>query len=228
MKEITLLLSIYGDTESAIRSIEAMVKNKLKDLDVKSKIQATERGWTRIAIEGEDEDFAANYLVKEYGSPVKKVDSGKVYRGYIKYIDDNGVTVDIGIPLTIAPNALKSLGTGRPTQVASRFGIIPHLPVSIEIVEHEGKTVARFTKEQVDRWWEWKKSGIDRVVINSSTRSKIKAAIKKKGHGKDIYAIERIGVMEHVIVCREGTDGPGIVAEIGPLIKADMGVIIGS
>ena len=228
MKEIIVLLKVYGDTQSAIRSIENTVRDKIKNLDANTEIYPTEKGWTRIVIKGEDEDFASNYLKKEYGTPTKKVEAGNVYRGYISSIDDNGVNVDIGIPVTITQGALKPLGAGKPTQIASRFGMIPHLPVFIEMVEHEGELEARFTKEQVDKWWEWKKSGFDRVFVNSATRSKIKAAIKKTGHGKDIYGIERIGVMEHVIVCREGTDGPGIVAEIGPLVKADMGVIIGS
>lgn len=84
------------------------------------------------------------------------------------------------------------------------------------------------TKEQEDVWWTWKKSISDRVIVNSVTRSQLKAAIKKTGHERDIYGIERIGLMEHAVVCRENTDGPGIVSEIGPLLDADIGVIIGS
>jgi len=45
--------------------------------------------------------------------------------------------------------------------------------------------------------------------------------------GRDIYEIERLGLLEHAIVCREKTDGPGIVAEIGPYLKSEMGVVIG-
>jgi hypothetical protein len=34
--------------------------------------------------------------------------------------------------------------------------------------------------------------------------------------------------MEHAIVCREDTDGPGIVAEIGKLLISDLGVVVGN
>jgi hypothetical protein len=57
------------------------------------------------------------------------------------------------------------------------------------------------------------------------TRSELKAAIKKTGHARDIFGIERLGLMEHIITCREGTDGPGIVAAIGRHVKGELGVI---
>jgi hypothetical protein len=63
------------------------------------------------------------------------------------------------------------------------------------------------------------------VIANSVTRSELKAAIKKTGHARDIYGIERLGLMEHMITCRENTDGPGIVAAIGKLVKGELGVV---
>ncbi|MBN1134909.1 MAG: DUF2110 family protein [Methanosarcinaceae archaeon] len=225
MKTIILLLHIYGNRERAIRSIEAMVNNELKELDAIAHVSTTENEWARVDIAGEDEEFSANLLLSRYGSPVEKVDSGNVYRGYIQSISDDSLLVNVGTLVSISIEELKPLGMGQIRQIASRFGIISHLPVSVEI---NGKKKARFTKEQVDLFWRWKKSGTDRVIANSVTRSELKAVIKKTGHSRDIYGIERIGVMEHAIVCRENTDGPGIVAEIGPLLKSEIGVVIGS
>ena len=76
-------------------------------------------------------------------------------------------------------------------------------------------------------WWMWKKASTDRVTVNGATRSEIKYAIKKTGHSRDIYGIERLGLLEHAIVCRENTDGPGIVASIGPRLQSEIGVVIG-
>jgi hypothetical protein len=225
MKIIVLLLHIYGNRERAIRSIEAVVNNELKDLDAIAHVSATENEWAYVDITGEDEEFSANFLLSRYGSPVEKVDSGNVYRGYIQSIGDDSIVVNVGTVVDISLEDLKPLGMGQVRQIASRFGIISNLPVSVEIT---GKKKARFTKEQVDLFWRWKKSGTDRVIANAVTRSELKAAIKKTGHARDIYGIERIGVMEHAIVCRENTDGPGIVAEIGPLLKSEIGVVIGS
>ena len=76
-------------------------------------------------------------------------------------------------------------------------------------------------------WWKWKKASTDRVTVNGATRSEIKYSIKKTGHSRDIYGIERLGLLEHDIVCRENTDGPGIVASIGPFLHSEIGVVIG-
>ncbi len=76
-------------------------------------------------------------------------------------------------------------------------------------------------------WWKWKKASTDRVTVNGATRSEIKYSIKKTGHSRDIYGIERLGLLEHAIVCRENTDGPGIVASIGPFLHSEIGVVIG-
>jgi hypothetical protein len=116
------------------------------------------------------------------------------------------------------------LGNGTAKQIAARFGMIRHLPVKVEIIDEKANEGA-FTKEQVDLWWNWKKSDQDRVIANSVTRSELKAAIKKTGHARDIYGIERLGLMEHMITCRESTDGPGIVAAIGKLVKGELGVV---
>ena len=225
MKTIILLLHIYGNRERAIRSIEAVVNNELKELDAIAHVSATGDEWAHVDITGDDEEFSANFLLSRYGSPVEKADSRNVYRGYIQSIDDDSIAVNVGTVVNISLGELKPLGMGQVKQIASRFGIISQLPVSVEIT---GKNEARFTKEQVDLFWKWKKSGTDRVIANSVTRSELKAAIKKTGHARDIYGIERIGVMEHAIVCRENTDGPGIVTEIGPLLKSEIGVVIGS
>ncbi|MFP4654391.1 MAG: DUF2110 family protein [Methanohalobium sp.] len=227
MRYITLLLHVYRNTERALHSIKDMIYNDLEELDASVKVSAIPEGWVQVEITGEDEEFSANYLLSKYGHPVEEVKSGNEYRGYIQSIEDDEIIVNVGVELSVPKDHLKPLGTGNVKQIASRFGIIPYLPVSVDVTENSENPKARFTKKQIDLWWNWKKSSTDRVIANSATRSELKSAVKKKGHGKDIYGIERLGVMEHAIVCRENTDGPGIVAEIGKLLKSDLGVVVG-
>ncbi|WP_292487724.1 DUF2110 family protein [Methanohalobium sp.] len=228
MRSVILLLQIYRNTERAIHSIKNMIYNDLKELEVSVDVSATPEGWVQVDLSGEDEEFSANYLLSEYKTPVDKVEPGKEYKGYIQSIKSDRILVNVGIELSIPQSHLKPLGTGNVEQIASRFGIIPYLPVSVDVTDNSEYPKARFTKKQIDMWWDWKKSSTDRVIANSATRSELKSAIKKKGHGKDIYGIERLGVMEHAIVCREDTDGPGIVAEIGKLLISDLGVVVGN
>ncbi|MEL4304920.1 DUF2110 family protein [Methanococcoides sp. LMO-2] len=228
METAILNIKLYSNFERALNSAAFMLENELKDLDAGVILSVDPEGWLQLEILGEDDVFAANFLIDKYGTPVKSVENGSIYKGFISSIDDEGITVDIGTGVKVLPEALKVLGVGSVSQIASRFGLIPHLPVSVKIEGQDGMITGSFTREQVDLFWTWKKATTDRLIVNSVTRSELKAAIKKKGHGRDIYGIERLGILENAVVCREDTDGPGIVAEIGPLVKADIGVIRGT
>jgi hypothetical protein len=228
MIKVVTLQHIYGKNRDRMAGLlKTLVENELKNLEVKVEISITPENWAEYTLEGEDEEVSANLLVSRYGTPAKKAEPGKVYMGFLQAFGEDAFLVDIGIPVRIEAEELKALGSGKPKQLALRFGLIPHLPVEVEIIEANKNVKARFTKKQLDTLWSWKKAATDRVTVNGVTRSEIKRAIKKTGHGRDIYEIERLGLLEHAIVCQEKTDGPGIVAAIGPYLKSDLGVVIG-
>lgn len=228
MIKVVTLQHIYGKNRERMTDLlKTLVENELEDLEVRVEITITPENWAEFSIEGEDEEVSANILISRYGTPAVKAEAGRTYRGFLQAFGDNAFLVNIGIPVRVEADELKALGSGKPVQLASRFGLIPHLPVEVEVFETDKKVKARFTKKQLDIWWSWKKASTDRVIVNAATRSEIKSALKKTGHGRDIYEIERLGQLEHAIVCRENTDGPGIVAAIGPRLKSEMGVIIG-
>ncbi len=228
MIKVVTLQHIYGkNRERMIDLLKPLVENELKDLEVKIDISVTPENWVEFSLEGEDEEVSANFLVSRYGTPARKAEAGKTYMGFLQAFAEDAFVVNIGIPVMVEAEELKALGSGKPKQLASRFGLIPHLPVEIEVFEANKTIKARFSKKQLDLWWNWKKAGTDRVVVNAATRSEIKSAIKRTGHGRDIYEIERLGLLEHAIVCQEKTDGPGIVAAIGPRLKSELGVVIG-
>ncbi|WP_094229167.1 DUF2110 family protein [Methanolobus psychrotolerans] len=224
MATVDLLLKIYGSKERAFHSAEVLVNNELKELDASAKFEISEDGWLKVDVSGEDGEFASNFLARKFGVPVTEFTKDEMYQGFIHQIQENEIIVDIGVLISIPQKNLTALGSGTAKQIATRFGMIRHLPVRIEITEEAAKQ-GTFTKSQADMWWNWKKSDQDRVIANSVTRSELKAAIKKTGHARDIYGIERLGLMEHMIICRETSDGPGIVSAIGRFVKGELGVI---
>lgn len=228
MKKVVTLQHIYGKNRDRMAELlKSLVENELKDLEVKVEVSITPENWAEFSLEGEDDIVSANLLTSRYGSPATKAETGKVYLGFLQAFPEDAFVVNIGVPLRVEAEELKALGSGKPKQLASRFGLVSHLPVEVEVFEGNKKAKARFTKKQLDIWWGWKKASTDRVVINGATRSEIKSAIKRTGHGRDIYEVERLGLLEHAVVCHEKTDGPGIVAAIGPRLKSEMGVVIG-
>ncbi|WNY27126.1 DUF2110 family protein [Methanolapillus ohkumae] len=224
---IELLQPVYGHPENAKNALKAFIDTELKDLDVSYDILPKGKHFS-ISLSGEDEEVCANFLYNAFGKPLQKSDivPGEVYKGYISKIEPEQIHIQAGFETVIPASALSVLGTGNAEQIAARFGMIPYLSITFTIPE-ESK-FALFSKEQIDQWWTWKKSSTDRIFVNNATRSQVKAAIKKKKHGRDVYGVEKLGLMESVIVCTEKTDGPGIVASIGKLLSSQMGVMIGS
>ncbi len=226
MEKESLGIFIYANREQSLESAKRMLTVDLKDLEATVEVDVASSGWLEVLLEGDDTEFGLNFLKSKYGSPSKRTKPDTIYGGYIKSVEEEYIVVDIGRNMKIPVENLINFGAGNAKQIATRFGLIPHFPIKVQLSKDE-KTL-EFANETVELLWKWKKSPLDRVIVNSSTRSKIKAAIKKTGHGRDILGVEIIGLLENVIVCKEGTDGPGIVAAIGPLLKSDMGVIKGN
>ena len=225
--KIELLQPIYGAEEQAIRSLQAYADAEFKDLDVSYDIAVQKRRFS-VSLDGDDQELCANLLYARFGRPLKKSDvtAGESCQGYIRTIDPERITVDVGFELPVSAASVEALGAGSLGQIAARFGMIPYLPVTVELLP-DSEAFA-FSKAQIDLWWTWKKSATDRIFVNGATRSQVKAVLQKKGHGRDVYGVEKLGLTECVIICKEKTDGPGIVSSIGKRLPSQMGVLIGS
>ncbi|MDR0767831.1 MAG: DUF2110 family protein [Methanosarcinales archaeon] len=225
--KIELLQPVYVSEANAIHSFKAFANSEFGDLDVSFDVTVQKKRFS-VSLEGEDAEVCANLLYREFGKAFskKEIETDTSYKGFIQKIEPDQILVNIGFELPIAADSLEQLGAGSAGQIAARFGMIPYLPVTVTVAD--SVETAAFTKEQIDLWWSWKKTSTDRIFVNGATRSQVKAALQKKGHGRDVYGVEKIGLTECVIVCKEKTDGPGIVSSIGKILPSQMGVMIGT
>jgi len=225
--KIELLQPVYGSEEIAIRSLKAYLETELKDLEIAFEIKIQKNHFS-VSLTGEDEELCANFLYKQFGQPLvkKEIVSGTDYKGYIQKIEQDKIIIYAGFEIEAAASSLSALGVGNAGQIAARFGMIPYFPVTFQMSPDLKNAV--FSKDQIDQWWAWKKTSTDRIFVNNATRSQVKAALQKKGHGRDVYGVEKLGLTECVIICKENTDAPGIVASVGKLLPSQMGVLIGT
>ncbi len=221
MRTLHLMQLVCGQADKVSSSFGAMLNNDLSGLRISYSLELTK--WISVTVSGSDEGLAADLLIKRYGK-LHNVQRGDIVCARLVAINDLGFALDAGGKRVLVHHSkLKPLGRGTAPQIASRFGLIRCLPLEIRLVEEND---AELTKKQIDTLWRWKK-GTDRINVNNVSRAQIHAVLKRSGHARDVYAIERLGILEHSIVCKHGTDAPGLVPIIGPFLESELGCIRG-
>ncbi len=205
----------------AMDSLESLVENELGDLDVEFTVGLRDDEFPSVTVTGEDAPVARNLLEAEWGAVTPHREAGETYVGTLESWDDDGFVIDAGEDVRIPADEL-GLGPGTPDQIRTRFGLVQHMP--LRFVEG-GEEPNRLADAERDRLYEWTR-GTGRVNANSTTRAQLRATVNRSGHAQDIVTVERIGLLESSVICRDGTDAPGLVADIGPHLEAELLAVV--
>ena len=215
-------LYVGGDArQRALDSLSSQVGNTLGDLSVEWSVGVRDDGFPSVTVDGEDAPVARNLLREEWGAITPHREPGEVYVGTLERWDDEGFYLDAGEEVFV-PSGELGLGPGDPSQVRQRFGLVQHVPLKFT-VEEDG--TARLADEERDRLYDWTR-GAGRVNVNSATRSEVRATLNRAGHAEDVVTVERLGLLEQSVVCREGTDPPGLIASVGKYLPAELLAVV--
>ena len=209
---------VGGDAhERAMDSLRSQVGNAIGDLDVAFDVGLRDDDFPTVTVEGPDEVAARNALAEEWGELTPQHEDGSVQVGTLSSWDDDGFVLDTGFgnEVRIRPDGI-GLGQGSPEQIRTRFGLVQHLP--LRFVAGPEPELAEAER---DRLYEWTR-GTGRVNVNSATRAEVRATVNRAGHAQDIVTVERLGLLEQSIVCREGTDPPGLLSSIGTYMQSEL------
>jgi hypothetical protein len=220
---VVLATKCYVEGEArdrALQSLRSQVADELGDLDVTVDVGLRDDGFPSVTVTGEDAPVARNLLAEEWGAVTPHRTEGEVSIGTLERWDDEGFYLDVGEEVFVPRDGL-GLGQGTPSQIRQRFGLVQHLPM--RFVEEGG--VARLADAERDRLYDWTR-GEGRVNLNSATRAEVRATVNRAGHAQDIVTVERLGLLEQSIVCKEGTDPPGLVASIGQYLPAELLAVV--
>ncbi|WP_254838270.1 DUF2110 family protein [Natronomonas marina] len=221
---VVLATKVYVEGEArrrALDSLESLVANDLADLDVEFTLGLRDDEFPSVTVTGEDATVARNLLAAEWGAITPHRETGETHVGTLESWDDEGFVLDAGEEVRVPAEEL-GLGQGSPAQVRKRFGLVQHVP--LRFVEAEDGP-ARLADDERDRLYEWTR-GTDRVNVNSATRAEVRATVNRAGHAEDIVTVERLGLLEQSIVCREGTDAPGLLADVGPHLRSELLAVV--
>ncbi|SFR44661.1 hypothetical protein SAMN04487947_1544 [Halogeometricum rufum] len=216
---------VEGDARTrALDSLDSLIRNDVGELDVSWDIGVRDDDFVSVTVTGDDATAARNLLGDEWGEVTPHLQEGETYVGTLDEWDDDGFVLDVGFHDYVRIEADElGLGTGTPTQIRDRFGIVQHTPLSF-VYSEDGSRLADETRDRLYGWT--REEGAGRVNVNSATRGEVRATVNRAGHAEDIVTVERLGLLEQSIVCPEGTDPPGLLASIGKYLRAELKCVL--
>ncbi len=238
MTIFTLLTKIYGPfKKNTYRQLSQHLSNICSDIEVDVKLKGlTDRGWIQIEVSGEDASFFSRYLEKRFGKTYEKFEDlnvNSIIRGRVINSGDFGfgLFVDVGItspkmidcfiPLYALRKQLLGSKSIPVREVINKFCLHDFLPLEIKIVEKNTKLFnvrAQLSDRQVTNYVSWLETDLNRVIVLGAPYSQVLKALKKAKVSSDSVKVQSLGLLEHVITCMQGTDGPGIVSLIGKFL----------
>lgn len=230
MPTVTLLLKVYNTHQ--LKLVENQLKSTLKGLKIKTgNVEAAPRGWIQVNFSGEDEKAALSYLEDEIGLCPVRIENLKKFsttKGYIIGLGESKdeLCLDIGITSPRTMNATiplqhlqAQLADGRKIalkKLTELFGFCENLPLKAKITRiNENHIEATMAETQLKLYKKWTKSLLDRLIILGATQQEINMALKNSKCQNDIVEIEQLGLFEHAVACKLGTDAVGLITKVG-------------
>ncbi|MFX1567245.1 MAG: DUF2110 family protein [Promethearchaeota archaeon] len=188
-----------------------------------------------ILINGPEEQFVYNLLKKEIGSinEFKEIKVGKEYKGNLVDVGKVGfglfvdcAILDPKIDVLINLHTLrKQLCNGKEKSlkdIIEAYDLIDHFPVNVKITEinyDKSKLLGELTPNTLNFFKKLISENIEGVFLSGETKGQFKKIITQKGHFRDIISVKRFGFLENLVLLKEGSDAPGIIAHIGNRLK---------
>lgn len=237
MPTVTLLEKVYGAFSSD--RIEQSFSSLCQGLKVKVRFHGkTELNWVQIEITGEDQTAALQLLDREIGLAPVSPDNVRKFSVLRGRVIDSGrsateLSVDVGafVPRVVRANiALQRLqaqltdGEKLPLQnLIELYCLHDNMPLQVKIVDAElgGKKEAfeaELSEQQLAISTSWLRASLDRLMVLGVPLQDVEHAIKASKHFRDVAKIESLGLMEHAIVCKLGTDAVGLIPDVGPYL----------
>jgi hypothetical protein len=230
MTQLTLLTK--ANSASQLGQIDELLKAGLEGLDAKTEVSIVDK-WVRVHLSGEDEAIATSYIRKEVGLCPETLGNVKRFatlKGYVVGFGKSPDTlhVDVGVfqPETVLGAVplrhLQSvLVDGRKLalkKISELFGFCDDLPVNVKVslVDMAEKRVgAEFALSQLERFNLWRESLLDRLIVLGASLPDVNRMLAQSGLDRDVVGVESLGLFEHALVCKLGTDAVGLISKVG-------------
>lgn len=192
-------------------------------------------GWFGVRAKGDDAEAFVNILKERLGeAPVQsaRVERWDVLKGFVTGSGrvGFGVYIDLGVIEPVRKDALYPLhrmraqladGAAKPCRdILDENALVDYFPLLVVMTEIDGE---KLTVELADRARDlllsWKRLPFDRVLAVGVGRQQVENAVKSAGLQYDVIKIESLSLFVQCLICKIGTDAPGIISKIGGRLR---------
>jgi len=205
-------------------------------LDVSVQLGVTSNGFVNAEIEGSDSEFFVELIKRRIGlapSSLSMIEVDDNFKAFVNLINANrqSIEVEIGPASTnvkseIVKEALiaqlcdgKNIAVDR---VAQAYCIQEGTPILVRIrcIDPErGQITAWISDDQVARFDQWRRERTHRIIAVGGSHEKLNEAIRLSKVQRDIIQTEELSFTANSLVCKLGTDAPGIIAKMGHYVR---------
>ena len=235
----TLTLMVKAFHAGQLKQVDDLLKSEFENLDLEIKVLGNPvNKWVQVSFTGEDEVIATSYINKEIGTcpvNIKNVGKFSVLKGYISKvdIDKQELKVDVGvfepkiIQATVPLAYLQAqLADGRKVdlqRISEVYGFCVNLPLIVKVTclsgGDEKSLQAELSAVQIGKIRLWHQSLLDRLIILGASFSQIETTLERTRLTRDIIGTEALGLFEHALICKLGTDATGLIPKIGRYLR---------
>jgi len=210
--------------------------SKLKgDLSATGKLtELSPHGWAIVDIQGADQEIFQQLMKQKFpvaASNFQAVEKHGIYAGQISRFNHD-LEVDIGVEVPDQVNVIVRLSSlraqlteGKPIpvkEIQNAYCLFPGSKIDVRItsISHDEPNLTGWLADsQIDLFSDWIRSGLERVAIFNCTREQLESAIHETRLERDIVSVESPTLTNHLVACKLGTDGAGLIPKLGGLLR---------
>ena len=208
------------------------IRRLSSNLDATVQLAVVSNDFISAEVQGSDAEFLVELIRTEMRlAPrnLSEIEVGDNFKSYVSGVDKDrqSVQVEIGpvssnLNCRVTGEALRAqLCDGRDVSVekiARSFCFEECVPVLVRItrIDPNRKQIeAWISDDQITRFEQWRHERVHRIIAAGGSQNEIREAIRLSSTDRDIIEIEGLSFTTSALVCKLGTDAPGIIARIG-------------
>jgi hypothetical protein len=234
--KLVLAERIPRDAKDLMPLLRARIHGLQSGLDVSTRVEITSSGFVSAEVWGEDSEFFIELIRSKIGLSPRNFSEVQVndnLKAYATGVDKRreSLVVEIGpvstnVKSEVPKEALiAQLCDGRDMpieRVTQPYCIQEGAPILVRItsIDPEHRHIeAWISDDQIARFDQWRRERFHRIIAIGGSQDKLREAVNMSKVERDVIEIEELSFTANSLVCKLGTDAPGIIAKIGRYIS---------